>query len=274
VARNDPLRAYLRIQLQADAELKRVFKRAAADARAQVRKLPAGHIRRAQLEAVIRELNAIQRPVWQNNVVDITDAASARAREAAQDVADDLLDAVYADVPADVRRSLRDGLRAAARLGLRDDSEPQLRALSTRVYRTGQHTMRNVEATIRSGILRNLSADELSREVFRYIDPETHGGASYAAMRLARTEINNAFHQRQIQNGQRPEVKFVQWNLSGSHKVPDKCNVYAHHRNYPPDKVPDKPHPQCLCFLTYELVTADDLVAAFENGEFDALLAA
>lgn len=280
MARNDPLRAYLRVQLQADADLKRIFRRAATDARAQIRKLPdnlGGNVRRAQLQSTIRELEHIQRGVWTDNrgdnVVDITQAASVRARETATETADALLGAVYADVPDRIARPLRDGSRAAAREGIRADTVRQRRALSTRVYRTGQNTMHSVETTIRSGILRNLSAEELSGEVFRYIDPNTPGGASYAALRLARTEINNAYHTRQIENGQRPEVNAIIWNLSGSHKVPDQCNVYAKHRLYKPDAVPDKPHPQCLCYLTYDLVDADDLVAAFERGDFDATLA-
>jgi hypothetical protein len=280
MAANDPLRAYLRVQLDADADIKRVFRKAAADARAQIRRLPAttsGNIRKAQLEACIRELTRIQRRVWtpgnHPNVVDITQAASIRAREAATTAADDLLATVYADIPDRIAGPLRDGSRAAAREGIRADSVHERRALSSRVYHTGQHTMANVEDTIRSGILRNLSAEELAREVHRYIDPATHGGASYAALRLARTEINNAFHTRQIENGRRPEVSAIVWNLSGSHKVPDKCNVYAKHREYQPDDVPDKPHPQCLCYLTYDLASADDLMTAFENGDFDAILA-
>ncbi len=273
MARNDPLRAYLRVQLQTDTELKRMFQRAAKDAAAQIRKLPKGDIRRQQLETVLRTLRKIQSDLWtggRTNVVSITTAGRARAVEAAVRNAETLLNTVYANMPTRVAGPLRDGLDAAARENILTDSVRQRRALSRRVYRSGQHTMQALETTLRSGLLRGLSADEMAREVTRFIDPSTPGGASYAALRLARTEINNAFHEQQIRNGQRPDVDKVRWNLSGSHKVPDKCNVYASKGLFDSDKVPDKPHPQCLCYLTYETADVDDLIAMFDAGDFDA----
>jgi hypothetical protein len=112
--------------------------------------------------------------------------------------------------------------------------------------------------------------------VYQYVSPTTPGGESYAAMRLARTEINNAFHERQLAGANRPGVTGVQWNLSGSHRVPDQCNLFAqrdsHNKGpgvFPVGKVPDKPHPQCFCFLTYVTMKPAEFKRALEQGDFD-----
>jgi len=76
----------------------------------------------------------------------------------------------------------------------------------------------------------------------------------YAAKRLARTEINNAFHAQAIADVQeKPWVEHVTWHLSKMHKpIPgDLCETYDG-QQFSTDLVPLKPHPQC--------VTGDTLV--------------
>jgi hypothetical protein len=141
------------------------------------------------------------------------------------------------------------------------------------VYRQRALHDGKIEDLIREGLIANLSAKELSQTVYKYVSPTTPGGASYAAMRLARTEINNAFHERQLQGSTRPGVKAVKWNLSGSHKVPDKCNQYADHGgngHWAVGNVPDKPHPQCFCYLTYITQSPEQFRRALASGDLDA----
>jgi hypothetical protein len=85
-------------------------------------------------------------------------------------------------------------------------------------------------------------------------------------MTLARTEINNAFTESQIECAKRePWNDGIKWNLSASHRVPDICDVYASQDLYemgagvyPPDKVPVR-HPNCWCFLTDVLKSLDEV---------------
>jgi hypothetical protein len=140
------------------------------------------------------------------------------------------------------------------------------------VYRQAAFHEDALEKKIRQGIISNLSARELAKDAYEYVSPTAKGGASYAAMRLARTEINNALHERQIAGAKRPGVRAVQWNLSGSHRVPDLCNVYAGHGgngHWAPDNIPDKPHPQCFCYLTYITQSPEAFIRKLEDGGFD-----
>jgi hypothetical protein len=271
MAAPDPLRRYLRVQRAADTELKRSLERAARDARAQIRRLPRGTIRRAQLERVLKQIKRAQALMWQEDVLGIVTSGRVEAVQAAQAAADALTRELWSRVPERQAESLDRAFRVSAGEGV--GTTRDRRELSTRVVGTGRLVQRRLDTVIQSALTRQLNADELSREVYRFISPTVPGGASYAAMRIARSEINNAFHQQQIAQGQRPGVEAILWNLSGSHVTPDDCNKYATRKRFRPDKVPDKPHPQCMCYLTYEMADPDDFLAALESGAFDDLLA-
>ncbi len=270
MAAPDPLRRYLRTQQQSDAELRRVLERAARDARAQIRRLPKGSIRRAQLERVLKKIKRAQALMWQTDVLGIVVSGREDAVKAAQAAADALTRELWSRVPERQAESLDRAFRVSAGEGV--GTRREQRQLSTRVVGSGQLVQRRLDTLIRSALVRQLTADELAREVYQFISPTVPGGASYAAMRIARSEINNAFHQQQIEQGRRPGVKAIEWNLSGSHKVPDECNRLSG-KKFQPDKVPDKPHPQCFCYLTYVMDDPDDFLAALESGAFDDLLA-
>ena len=54
-----------------------------------------------------------------------------------------------------------------------------------------------------------------------------------------------------------PILKGLKWNLSGSHKIDDECDLLAKADCfglgagvYPPDQCPVRPHPHCMCYLT------------------------
>ncbi|MET0416539.1 MAG: hypothetical protein ABW022_11020 [Actinoplanes sp.] len=194
------------------------------------------------------------------------------AEKAAESAIEAMTRVAYAALPERAAEELVNGLRAAAESGLKSDAARKRRELSERVYRLRALHEGKIEQLIREGLVANLSAKELAGTVHNYVSPTTPGGASYAALRLARTEINNAFHERQLQGAKRPGVSAVKWNLSGSHRVPDLCNVYAGHAgngHWPPDEVPDKPHPQCFCYLTYVTMPPEEFRAELAKGSFD-----
>ncbi len=150
--------------------------------------------------------------------------------------------------------------------------------LSQKVYRNQTLAQGQVEKAINNGLLLGKSAKEIAGDVKRFIDPRTPGGASSAAMRLGRTEVQNAFHTNSIKGYQdRPWVDRVEWHLSGSHNRPDQCNEYSTavtFRNgqpgeWLPDDVPAKPHPNCLCYTTPGQADLDTYVKNFKAGKYD-----
>jgi hypothetical protein len=98
------------------------------------------------------------------------------------------------------------------------------------------------------------------------------GMGSYAARRLARTEVSHAFNEGVRQAAEaNPFVDGVKWNLSGSHKDADECDALAQGSSrglapgvYRPSEFPRMPnHPHCLCYATQ--VTTDDVDAVVDR---------
>jgi ribosomal protein L24 len=71
---------------------------------------------------------------------------------------------------------------------------------------------------------------------------------SMPAMRLARTEMLNSFHEGTInQHSAAPSYLGITWKLSGAHPIPDVCNDYAAQGFFAKGTEPTKPHPHCFC---------------------------
>lgn len=143
-------------------------------------------------------------------------------------------------------------------------------SLSDRVWRDSQRSKAALDTTINTGLALGKSPAEIAKSVKQYLQPNVPGGASYAAMRLGRTEVLNAYHTTAINNYMKtPWVNRVIWNLSGSHTRPDECNDYADQEFFAPNRVPDKPHPQCLCYITPEVMPLDKFKKNFDSGAYD-----
>lgn len=143
--------------------------------------------------------------------------------------------------------------------------------LSQRIWRDSERSRVGLDNAINSGLLLGKSAREISKDVSGFLRPNVPGGASYAAMRLGRTEVLNAYHTTSINNYKKtPWVNRVKWNLSGSHPKPDECNEFADNTDgYLPLEVPDKPHPQCLCYITPMVIPLDQFKKNFDAGHYD-----
>jgi hypothetical protein len=269
----EPLRSYLTVQTSYDRRVRGILERTAHDLGRRIRILDVtpgvgSRVRAAQLRLVL--VNLEQAMVGQLGSViatGVTDAAEAAVKAAS--VIDDVL---YRTIGGGGAEVLMRSSQATARRGMVVNSGRYRRELSSRVYSNYRNVAGLIEETIQSGLISGLAPRELARSVYQFVSPTTPGGASYASMRLSRTEINNAFHQQQIKSAQKPWVEWAVWNLSGSHKHPDQCNVYASQRTFRSDQVPDKPHPQCLCYLTYDTVSRDEFINNFLNGHYDDFL--
>ncbi len=160
-----------------------------------------------------------------------------------------------------------EGIIKAERAGAKANVERSLQRLlgdgyvplSERVYKSTPLVTGRVDRIVQQSLARGASAREMATAVRALINPNTPGGVKYAAMRLGRTENNNSFHARQVSYAQEtPWVTGVKWQLSGSHPRPDECNDYDN-QVYAPNEVPAKPHPNCLCYTTYEQMSFQEM---------------
>lgn len=153
--------------------------------------------------------------------------------------------------------------------------------LSQRIYNNDVWLGSRIDQRITSILAQGLTAREFAHEAVDWFNPNTPGGVRYAAMRLARSEINNAFHAVTVQQVQdRPWVHSMQWHLSGSHPKADICDEYANEDKFgkgagifPKDQVPRKPHPHCYCYPTAVQVDEDEFLANLLGGGYDDWIA-
>lgn len=173
-----------------------------------------------------------------------------------------------------------DSQRKSAALGVNNAIRQYLGAsepLSRRVYKSRSLSNGYVERIIRSSLARGSSARDIAQAVRHHISPATPGGVSYAAMRLGRTELNNAFHATSIAlMDDRPWIDQAQWNLSKRHNETTgcKCEEYAVLKYFPIDRIPRKPHPQCRCFTTPVLIDWQTFENNLQIGMYDSYIAA
>ena len=166
--------------------------------------------------------------------------------------------------------------RNSAALGVNNAIRQYLGAsepLSRRVYKSRSLSNGYVERIIRSQLAVGGSARDIAQRVRSHINPSTPGGVSYAAMRLGRTELNNAFHATSIAlMDDRPWIDQAQWNLSKRHdtRTNCKCELYAEMKYFPIGQVPRKPHPQCRCFTTPVLIDMESFIRNLQIGMYDS----
>lgn len=149
--------------------------------------------------------------------------------------------------------------------------------LSIQVYRTSALASGWIDRRLDLSLAQGKTVATVTKEVKAFVDPRTPGGATYAARRLARTEINNAYHAATITHFEEsPWVVGMQWRLSGSHPSVDLCDSYARNNHsglgkgvFPRDEVPPKPHPQCLCVVFPVLQDAATFLTHVRSGDYD-----
>lgn len=148
--------------------------------------------------------------------------------------------------------------------------------LSQRVYRSSVAIGKVLDNRVNSALARGLSAREFAIELRPYIDPQTPGGIRYAAMRLARSEINNAAHAVAVNDMiGKPWIEGGKWVLSASHPKVDICDDLAEGGPngdgiYPPGEIPGLPHPHCFCQIIPVSMSDSDFLSALAAGRFDA----
>lgn len=274
---------YVGVQKAYDKKVIRALKLAADDALEAADKWDRMNIgdrtKRFQFDLVAKEIRSVVADLFKGLVPILRqgqmDAAEAAAKALLAEDAK-VLEALFPD--RNMRKEWESSFTASARHTIgamvnRVAGVSPTYTLSRRVYKSGALSSNQLQRQINSSLARGSSAKELADLVRKSILPNTPGGVSYAAMRLGRTEINNAFHTQSIISlKDEPWVDQVQWNLSGVHKPDpgDPCETYAAQGTFDKNEVPLKPHPQCMCYVTPVMVAFDDFATNLAAGVYDS----
>jgi hypothetical protein len=233
-------------------------------------------VRRAQLVLVARDLRREAVELWSGVEASIREGIPRSAKAAAE--AQNLLTAVvFRSAGLTEPALLSSALFRQAEQTAKTLESRRLFAhtLSQRVYSASVQADSFVQLVINRALGRGATWKELANDVRRLINPHTPGGVSYAAKRLGRTELNNAFHTTQVRLAQKsPFITGEQWVLSGSHPKPDICNDYADRNSgvFAKEDVPGKPHPQCLCYLVAVTPSREEFFRKYQAGEYDSYI--
>lgn len=286
-----PLPTYLRLQKANDAQILKLLRASEAQIAAELRRLDnltsrtySDRVKRFQVLQSQAQINRELRDMWEK-IGDLQEKANAHAAAVAAEnllLQDKTWTNVFSKMDQDyILRSAAASAQQSVEVALERISGSSYVPLSESVYKNADLSAGRVDDVINNALARGASAVELARDVRSYIDPNVRGGVSYAAMRLGRTELNNAFHASQVRQAREtPWITGLQWHLSGSHPRPDECNEYAQNVQYPgsapgvwmPGDVPAKPHPNCLCFTTPVSMKEDEFIDRYLKGDFDKFL--
>lgn len=258
-------RRFERGQIATLRQVRQIYRRAAEAVREDIARTAPGTLRYGHLKALAKVLEQRARSLT-SELLEATRAgiylASREAVSGPEELVVQLVEGVFDR--ADVERLFaavneRAVLAFLARVG-RDGLK-----LSDRVWRVGERWRNAIVRVLEDGIARGEDARKLAVEVQRYLQPgvwtahklETRrrlgvsADVSYEAMRLVRTEMNNAFHEATIMaNRATPSYLGIYWRLSAQHPFPDVCDDYARHNGdgfWPKGQEPVRPHPQCFC---------------------------
>lgn len=276
----EPLHRTLQSIQFTDAEIKRIAKNAALEADKVMQSLAAKGTTSAAIQSAQVAMAKVNVQMWAN-VLDATKVGIGDAVWNATEMQALFDERLFAAAGVS-QEYWRASMIAKAKVGV--DSLISRKqngiTLSQRVYKNQALSKGYVDRAINNGLALGKSAKAIAADVVGFIDPATPGGASYAAMRLGRTEVNNAFHATAVRNYQNtPWVQRVKWSLSGSHpagKV-DECNDYADSVHFKGGEageflameVPGKPHPNCLCYVEPVVMDLDQYAKNFKSGQYD-----
>jgi len=251
-------------------QIRGVYRRAAEEIRKDINKLTPGTLRYEHLTALQTNLDrraaemskevvaAVHQGIWM---------ASTAGSSGTADVAAHMLQGAFP--AADVKR-LFAGINERAVLAMLARTRQDGLKISDRVWRTSERARNSIRIIVEDAVARGQDARTTAKQVQKYLQPgvwtahkaETrkrlgvHKDVSYEAMRLARTEMNNAFHEGMVAANQHsPGYRGIYWRLSLGRVMPrpDVCDDMAANTShgepgfYPKGYEPTRPHPACMC---------------------------
>lgn len=268
---SEPLQNLLSVQAISDREMKRILVASAKDI---ARMIQTGYVKGAranQLAELLAQIKKENKTLWRTRIISHILKFYPKVERAARKSEKYTFDILEQTVGESTANALYESVRPNLERNLQVLQARRIKELSPRVWKNQALIDGRIERMIRQSLVQGLSPKELSKKVEQFVRPDTRGGVSYAAMRLARTEINNAFHETQKQEAQdKPWISHCKWNLSKSHPRFDICDEYANGGEgqrglYDVKGIPDKPHPHCFCYLTYEVVDQHEMMELIAN---------
>lgn len=281
-------RAYARVQAVTDRQLLAVLREALRDVNRQLKALGVSSrisdkvradqlrlVKRALLEEIAQIYGSLGHIIIQQQV----SAAAAAVKLGGEMNAVLFAAAGDAGLAASIEAGMLRGLAGTMDIVIARVTGTAI-PLSQRIYKSEVWISGVLDRKINSALARGLSAKEFAAEMTDFFNPATPGGVRYASMRLARTEINNAFHAHTVSTiGDAPWVTAMKWNLSRSHPKADDCDMLATQDLYDlgpgmyrPRDTPGKPHPQCFCVVTPATVEEDDFITHLLGGSYDSYI--
>ncbi len=270
---------YIRLQNSKDKEISKVLEESYKDTEAILRKLElkanlniSDQVRKAQIATAKRELGNVIGAIYKAISPIIKrgqeDAAALAAKLMLEDE-EEIWD--YKIPDKKIRKHLEESEMFRARRNIQATvarNQHTARPLSRRIYASKAFWNGSLNRKINVLMARGASPAEIAKEVRPYFRESVPGGVTFAAKRLARTEVNNAFHAQSIQDMKdRPWITHANWNLSKSHPIDQiacLCDKYAIKRVFKVDEIPDKPHPQCLCSITPVMPTLTEVISSHD----------
>lgn len=270
----------LALQAVKDRDIARILRDAADEAQGMIEANLAkgtfsGMLRAQQLQQAVDGLGALSTDLWDAVGTETRKGIYAASYLAADQAID--LDLVHG-MPTNAIMQYAQNMHFYAAQSAEDIVSRKVNNinLADKIYANGKVTVTEVGQIVDKALAQQLSAKEIATKVKSHFRPDVPGGTSYAAMRLGRTEINNAHHTTTIRNAKNREwVTGFKWNLSGSHPKPDECNQYADHEEglgrgvWSKEGAPGKPHPHCLCYLTTIMPEPKEFINNLINGNYD-----
>lgn len=272
---------YMTIQSKTDTRIRKILVDAADDASARVTALSTNStfsagVRTAQLRLLMAEVKDVLNEVFDKITPVISSGQKLQAEAAIEGLAEtdrQYLEDAFQNVGAvnDFIASQKIQAKIQVINAVNRITKSEI-PLSKRVYRSKALAQGWVQRDVTSGIARGESAKEIAKIVRKHIRPNTPGGVSYAALRLSRTELNNAFHATAITFAQdRPWIQGMEWHLSAVHQIDsgrvEVCETYSG-QIFDVGNVPAKPHPQCRCFIAPVLEPADVFIRNLTAGQY------
>lgn len=276
------LSRYLTIQSRADTRTRSALVVAAQNAEIEIAALEtkqnfSSKVRQAQLRLVMGIIKEVLNDFFKKELTLITTGSKESAKAAVTAFSEtdrDYLEQAFGssgDISSFIRGQEIQAQISVANLVSRLEKSAQ--PLSVRVYRTKRLANNWVQREVNSAIARNASAKEIAQKVRKSIRPNVSGGVSYAALRLGRTELNNAFHATSVALAQdRPWVEGMVWHTSRTHETSEGlveiCERYKE-QLFEVNSVPPKPHPQCRCFVTPQVEPLDVFTQNLTAGAYN-----
>jgi len=277
------LRRYLKAQGPVDTKIRKILAQASDDAESQIASLAknptfSARVKTTQLKMVMVEIREVLNDAF-TSIVPVISAGNKQAALQASDAITesdlDYLKRAFAASGGDYRDFI-EGQRRQAQIHVANVVSKMYgfdKPLSSRVYRTRYQATTWVRNTVSRKIATGASAKDIAKAVRSSIRTNTPGGVGYAAMRLGRTELNNAFHATSVNLAKnRPWINGMVWHTSATHEPNENglieiCDIY-NGKTFDVESVPPKPHPHCRCFVVPEVEPLDVFVSHLTAGQY------